>query len=89
MPLTCTSICRKRCKERSRELGEENPFADVDAAWLAMSDDQMFDAVRSDGQDHFTYEQFLKQRAWENSSDARDFFDRYAVLKLRVAARFG
>ncbi|KAJ5160671.1 uncharacterized protein N7482_007675 [Penicillium canariense] len=70
-------MCNKRCKERSRELSEENPFADVDAAWLAMSDDQMFEAVRSDDKDHFTYEEFLKQSVWEDSSDVRELFDRF------------
>jgi hypothetical protein len=55
-------------------MGDENPFTEVESTWLAMSDRQMFEAVRSDDNDHFTYE-YLKQRDWEDNSDAREFFD--------------
>jgi hypothetical protein len=79
MPPTCAQMCRTRCKERSREMGDDNPFTEVESTWLAMSDEQIFKAVRSDDNDHFTYEEFLKQRGWEDSSDAQEFFDRYVA----------
>ncbi|CZT52850.1 uncharacterized protein RSE6_14234 [Rhynchosporium secalis] len=87
MPPICAQLCRKRCKERSRgfDQPEENFFGakdrDTDEAWLAMSDEEMFAAVRSDDNNHFTYTEFLQQRVWNDSDDAKEFFDRFDVNK--------
>jgi hypothetical protein len=70
----CNENCKRHCTNRALEVDPANPF-NADPEWSAKTDEGMFDTVSGD-KDHFTYEEFLKHKGWDDEVGARLFFDR-------------